>query len=91
MQIPNAVPEGADILGEDILAELPVGLYGRYYATVEIAGATISAAGADCIATLAAQLLRTGRDPAETLALYCRGDRVGRITIGAAAGVTNDA
>ena len=32
MQTPNAVPEGADI--DDILAELPVGLYGRYYATV---------------------------------------------------------
>jgi len=59
-----------------------VALFGNQFAAVATDGIpTVSAAGPNCIASLAQQLLSAGIDPERKLSIHCGGQRTHTTTI----------
>jgi hypothetical protein len=83
-----AVSEGDDLPFAFSERPIRVILYGGQFVSIDD-GETIglSASGPDALATLAMRLFQAGFDPERHLILFRGGERVGRTSIGKAAGV----
>jgi hypothetical protein len=74
----QACVEGADFAPANFQAAIPVRLVGDH-ATAELPGVgSVRASGPGCVATLARQLLASGIDADKQLAIFQRGDCIGK-------------
>jgi hypothetical protein len=70
---------------DDARPPIRVYCFGSQFAACDGELFGISAQGPNCVATLASQLLRAGRDPSCGLVLYRGGQMIGKISVGEAA------